>query len=226
VSYISLQPLDFKAVGTGPVIANAALPGTREKSVAARGGTAANKLGGDDGSDRGTGRGRLFPPHPHIIDFPPKEGSFFRNGIKLFVALPLNQIVPFFHGGVFSLQTPNFDFPLCCHLVLGQKALFPIQKDGLAIRIVRLVEKGGGKKGREKGPIPAAAAVEAVGVLEVAHHVLFDALGTNLLVAGITLDLLAHYGRIVFGANGATGEFDGGNHDILGFTHLSMDWRG
>jgi hypothetical protein len=113
-------------------------------------------------------------------------------------------------------------------LVLGQKTLFSIHKDGLAIAVKGLVEKGGCEKGGEKGPVPSAAAVEAVGVLEAAHHVLFDAFRAHLLVAGITLDLLAHHGRIVFGANGATGKFVRDN-DVLGVTHVgvvSMDWGG
>lgn len=81
----------------------------------------------------------------------------------------------------------------------------------MAVEVIGLVEKGGREEGREKGPIPRTSAVEAVGVFNDGHHVLFDALGTHILVAGIADDLLAQDGRIVFDADRAGG---GGNNFI------------
>jgi len=103
VGRVSLGALDFKALGAGPQITQAALPGAREEAVTARGGTAANELGGD-GSARRTAHGHLVSPRPHILHSVPEGSSFSRNGVELFVAFPIELVVPFLDGGIFPFQ--------------------------------------------------------------------------------------------------------------------------
>jgi len=76
-------------------------------------------------------------------------------------------------------------------LICGQEGLFPIDQDFLAMDIVGLVQKGHGANGGEEGAGPGGTAVETVGVFDAGQKVALDALGTQVLVARITLDTLS-----------------------------------
>ena len=74
---------------------------------------------------------------------------------------------------------------------------------------VGLVQEGIRADPVQEGACPSGTAVHAVGILDAAAHVGFDAAQTRLFVTAIAFDLLANNGGVGVGTNGAGGNFDG-----------------
>jgi hypothetical protein len=87
MSNITIQALDLKAIGTGPRITEAALPGAGQKSIALGDRAASNELGGHRGL--GLTLGILIATLADIPNATEEQIALLLNGQELLVHLNL-----------------------------------------------------------------------------------------------------------------------------------------